>query len=64
MEKLVILLMILLFAVGLTSKTIYEDNGVQSDAMDMKDNTQTIIKNANTQMSQFGGSPTTPPTTP
>ncbi|MFS0783390.1 hypothetical protein [Bacillus sp. 1P06AnD] len=55
MEKLIILLMILLFAVGLTTKTIYDDKGVQSDAVKMKENTQHIISNANDKMVDFGG---------
>lgn len=55
MEKLVILFMILLFAVGLTSVAIYSDDGIQSDTTEMKDTTQQIINAANTQMETFGG---------
>ncbi|MEK5217702.1 hypothetical protein [Psychrobacillus sp. FSL H8-0487] len=58
MEKLLILLMIVLFAVGLTSQTIFDDEGMQADAVDMKDNTQEILGDANAQMAQFGGSTT------
>ncbi|MEK5217701.1 hypothetical protein [Psychrobacillus sp. FSL H8-0487] len=54
MEKLLILLMIVLFAVGLTSQTIFDDEGMQADAVEMKDNTQEIIGAANDQMAQFG----------
>ena len=63
MEKLLILLMIVLFAVGLTSQTIFDDEGMQADAADMKDNTQEIIGNANDQMTSFGtgGTVTTTP---
>ena len=46
--------MIVLFAVGLTSQTIFDDEGMQADAADMKDNTQEIIGNANDQMTSFG----------
>lgn len=58
MEKLLILLMVVLFAVGLTSQTIFDDGGMQADAKEMKDNTQEIISGANSQMEGFGS--TTP----
>lgn len=66
MEKLLILLMIVLFAVGLTSQTIFDNNGMQADAVEMKDNTQKIIGDANKQMEIFGttAAPTTGTTTP
>lgn len=64
MEKLLILLMIVLFAVGLTSKTIFDDNGMQKDAVEMKDNTQKIIGDANEQMANFGTDATGPVVTP
>ena len=63
MEKLLILLMIVLFAVGLTSQTIFDDEGMQSDADEMKTNTQNIIGNANHQMTDFGGTTPTGGTT-
>ena len=55
MEKLPVLLMVLLFAVTLTSQTIFDDEGIKSDAIAMKDNTQAIIGDANDQMSDFSG---------
>lgn len=64
MEKLLILLMIVLFAVGLTSKTIFDDNGMQKDAVEMKDNTQKIIGDANEQMANFGTDAAGPVVTP
>ncbi len=64
MEKLLILLMIVLFAVGLTSKTIFDDNGMQKDAVEMKDNTQKIIGDANEQMANFRNASGTAPVTP
>lgn len=57
MEKLLILLMVVLFAVGLTSQTIFDNDGMQADAVEMKDNTQAIIGDANTQMETFGTTP-------
>jgi hypothetical protein len=60
MEKLLILLMVVLFAVGLTSQTIFDEDGMQADAEDMKDNTQEIIGDANEQMENFGTAPVTP----
>ncbi|MCM3164134.1 MULTISPECIES: hypothetical protein [Bacillaceae] len=62
MEKLLILLMVLLFAVGITNSTIFDENGIQTDAVEMKDNTQNIVKDANDSMETFGGATT--PTTP
>ncbi|MCM3164133.1 MULTISPECIES: hypothetical protein [Bacillaceae] len=63
MEKLLILLMILLFAVGITNSTIFDEDGIHTDAIDMKDNTQDIVQSANDSMETFGGglaAPTTP----
>ena len=54
MDKLLVLLMVVLFTVGLTSQTIFDDEGMQADADEMKDNTQEIIGNANDQMTTFG----------
>ncbi len=58
MDKLLVLLMIVLFAVGLTSITIFQSDGLQQDALTMKDSTLTIIKDANTQMDTFTGTET------
>lgn len=56
MSKLLTLLMIVLFVVALTSQVIFAEGGMQSDANTMKENTQTIISNANSQMTSFSGS--------
>ncbi|WP_282155746.1 hypothetical protein [Cytobacillus gottheilii] len=56
MDKLFVLLMVVLFAVGLTSQSIFDEDGMQADALEMKDNTQEIIGDANSQMENFGGS--------
>ncbi len=48
--------MVVLFAVGLTSQSIFDEDGMQADALEMKDNTQEIIGDANSQMENFGGS--------
>jgi len=53
MDKLLIFLMIILFAVGVTSQTIFQSDGLQSDSINMKDKTQTIIEEANTEMDNF-----------
>ena len=54
MDKLIAFLMILLFTVAICNSTIFADDGVQNDAVDMKDSTQKIVKEANTDMSTFG----------
>lgn len=56
MEKLFVVLMILLFAVGLTSQTIFNSDGIQNDAVDMKTSTQDIVQEANEQMNSFSSS--------
>lgn len=53
MDKLLVLLMIVLFAVGLTSITIFQSDGLQQDALTMKTSTQSIVKDAETQMDEF-----------
>ncbi len=53
MDKLLVLLMIVLFAVGLTSITIFQSDGLQQDALTMKDSTLGIIKEADQQMNDF-----------
>ena len=53
MDKLLIFLMIILFAVGVTSQTIFQSDGLQSDSINMKNKTQTIIDEANTTMDDF-----------
>jgi len=45
--------MIVLFAVGLTSITIFQSDGLQQDALTMKDSTLGIIKEADQQMNDF-----------
>lgn len=55
--------MVVLFAVGLTSQTIFDDKGMQSDAVEMKNNTQKIIGEANTQMESFSTTTPSAPTT-
>ena len=53
MDKLLILLMVILFAVAVTSQTIFQEGGLQQDSIDMKNKTQTIIQDANTTMDNF-----------
>lgn len=53
MDKLLTLFLIVLFTVGITTNTIFSDDGMQTDAVEMKDNTQAIISDANTQMETF-----------
>ncbi|QVY63939.1 MULTISPECIES: hypothetical protein [Bacillaceae] len=55
MEKLFILFMLLLFAVVITNGTIFDEGGIQSDAIEMKSNTQSVLQEANTQMVNFEG---------
>jgi len=45
--------MIVLFAVGLTSITIFQSDGLQQDALSMKGSTQGIIDDAEEQMNDF-----------
>jgi len=50
--------MIILFAVGVTSQTIFQSDGLQSDSINMKNKTQTIIDEANTTMDDFSNGET------
>lgn len=54
MDKLLILLMIILFGVAVTNQTIFADEGLQNDAAEMKSSTQSIVQQANTTMKNFG----------
>ncbi|WP_430510682.1 hypothetical protein [Gottfriedia solisilvae] len=50
MDKVVAVLMILLFVVAMTKNTLFDSNGITKDVSDTKSSTQTVIQNANTQM--------------
>lgn len=57
MGNLLSLLMIVLFVVALISQVIFAGDGMQSDANEMKTNTQEIITEANSQMTSFSTTP-------
>lgn len=46
--------MILLFTVAICNSTIFKSDGIQNDAMSMKNNTQKIVNDANTAMTNYG----------
>lgn len=54
MQNLVSLLMVLLFVVAMVVKVVFDEEGIQADANDLKDNTQEIIGDANSVMGTFG----------
>lgn len=54
MSKLLSLLMILLFVVTVVVNTMYSPTGLQKDAADMQNTTQTTIRTANTKIADFG----------
>lgn len=60
MQNLVSLLMVLLFVVAMVVKVVFDEDGLQADANDLKDNTQEIIGDANSVMESFGSSTKTP----
>ena len=43
MDKLIILLMVILAGVGITSITLFQDNGLIKDTKDTKENTHKIM---------------------
>jgi len=55
MEKLFLLFMIVVFAVSLTIKSVYADDGLQKDAIDMKNKTSSMMSDANSELSTYGG---------
>ena len=58
MGKVAVFLLLTLFVVGFVLFSVYADDGVQSDMVDMKNNTQDMMEEANTKMQNFGS--TTP----
>jgi len=53
MSKYAAFLLILLFVVGTVTINLYGSDGVQKDLSDMKDNSKTIIQDANDSMTNL-----------
>lgn len=53
MDKLLVLLMIVLFSVGLTSITIFQGDGLQEDALTMKTSTKELMTDSDEKMQAF-----------
>lgn len=54
MGKLVTFLMLLLFTVVIVNTVVFSEDGIQNDANEMKNTTQTTISEANTKLLNFG----------
>jgi hypothetical protein len=55
MGKVAVFLLLTLFVVGFVIFAVYDENGVQSDMVDMKNNTQGMMQDANDTMENYGG---------
>lgn len=55
MGKVAVFLLLTLFVVGFVIFAVYDADGIQSDMVDMKDNTQGMMEDANTTMENYGG---------
>lgn len=53
MDGLFVKLIIILFAVGVCIFSLFNADGLQKDASDMRQTTQTMVQKANTDMTDF-----------